>query len=158
MPYLHRSFSARVYYHNTLTYTMFSWYTPPPKLGLWRERPHSIAVMMYLWETLTVKLCCLEGLAMLVSKALVFLSRIGSVGWVWWFSICDTFNGNTLVLWGWSVINPGVSSGGTSNSMILPQWYWTGPGHDLAGIALHPTSFLCPSRRWGRGEPGELAT
>ena len=30
------------------------------------------------------------------------------------------------------------------------------PGHDFAGIALHPTSFLCPSRRWGRGEPGEL--
>ena len=65
---------------------------------------------------------------------------------------------NTLVLWGWSVINPGVSSGGTSNSTILSQWYRTGPGHDLAGIALRPTSFLCPSRRWGRGEPGELAT
>ena len=32
------------------------------------------------------------------------------------------------------------------------------PGHDLAGIALDPTSFLCPSRRWGRGEPGEPAT
>ena len=28
---------------------------------------------------------------------------------------------NMLVLWGWSVINPGVSSGGTSNSTILPQ-------------------------------------
>jgi len=28
---------------------------------------------------------------------------------------------NTLVLWGWSVIDPGVSSGGTSNSQILPQ-------------------------------------
>ena len=26
------------------------------------------------------------------------------------------------------------------------------------GIALRPTSFLCPSRRWGRGEPRELAT
>ena len=35
------------------------------------------------------ELCCLEGLAILVSKALVFLSRIGSVGWVWWFSIRD---------------------------------------------------------------------
>jgi len=30
--------------------------------------------------------------------------------------------------------------------------------HDLAGIALRPTSFVCLSRRWGRGEPGELAT
>jgi len=49
-----------------------------------RERPNSVYVMM-----LTVKLCCPEGLAILVSKALVFLSRIGSVGWVWWFSICD---------------------------------------------------------------------
>jgi len=28
----------------------------------------------------------------------------------------------------------------------------------LAGIALRPTSFLCPSRTWGRGEPGKLAT
>jgi len=30
----------------------------------------------------------------------------------------------------------------------------------LPGIALDPTSlsFLCPSRRWGRGEPEELAT
>ena len=67
---------------------------------------------------------------------------------------------NTLVLWGWSDINPGVSSGRTSNSTILPQGYRTGPGHDLAEIALpwHPTSFMCPSRRWGRGEPGELAT
>jgi len=27
----------------------------------------------------------------------------------------------TLVLWGWSVINPGVSSGGTSNFTILPK-------------------------------------
>jgi len=35
--------------------------------------------------------------------------------------------------------------------MILPQCYRTGPGHDLAGIALHPTSFLCLSRRWARG-------
>ena len=107
-----------------------------PKLGLWRECPHSAAVMMYLWETLTVKLCCLEGLAILVSKTLVFLSRIG------------------LVLWGWSVINPGVSSEGTSNSTILPQWYQTGPGHDLAGIALHHISFLCPSKigeRWTGG-------
>jgi len=23
---------------------------------------------------------------------------------------------------------------------------------------MDPTGFLCPSRRWGRGEPGELAT
>jgi len=30
-----------------------------------------------------------------------------------------------------------------------------GLGHDLA---LHPTNFLCLSRRWGGGEPGELAT
>jgi len=30
---------------------------------------------------------------------------------------------NTLVLRGWSVINPGVLSGGTSNSTILPQAY-----------------------------------
>jgi len=28
---------------------------------------------------------------------------------------------NTLVLWEWSVINPGVPLGGTSNSTILPQ-------------------------------------
>jgi len=50
-----------------------------------------------------------------------------------------------------TVINPGVSSGGTSNSMILPQGYHTGPGHELAGIALDPAMSLCPSRRWGRG-------
>jgi len=50
------------------------------------------------------------------------------------------------------------SSGGTSNSTILPQWYRTGPGHDLTRFTLDPTSFLCPSRRWGRREPGELAT
>jgi len=67
--------------------------------------------------------------------------------------LCDT-----LVLLGWSVINPGVSSGGTSNSTILPQRYRTGAGHDLAGIALDDKSFLCPSSRWGRGDPGELAT
>jgi len=65
---------------------------------------------------------------------------------------------NTLVLWGWSVINPGVSSGGTSNSLILPQEYQTSPGHDLSEIALEPTNFVCPSRRWERGELGELAT
>ena len=41
----------------------------------------------------------------------------------------------TLVLWGWSVINPGVLSGGTSNSTILLQGYRTGPGHDL--LELH---------------------
>jgi len=28
---------------------------------------------------------------------------------------------NTLVLWGWSVINPGVSLGGISNTTILPK-------------------------------------
>ena len=36
-----------------------------------------------------------------------------------------------------------------------------GPLHGLGSFnvtALLPTSFLCPSRRWGRGEPGELAT
>ena len=27
-------------------------------------------------------------------------------------------------------------------------------GHDLAGIVLDPTSFLCLSGRWGRVEPG----
>jgi len=44
---------------------------------------------MHLLEILTSKLYCLEGLAILVSKALVFLSRIGFVGWVWSFSIRD---------------------------------------------------------------------
>jgi len=65
---------------------------------------------------------------------------------------------NTSVLWGWSVINPDVSLGGTSNSTILLQGYRLGtvPGHDLAGIARDPASFVCPSRRWGRGDPGEL--
>ena len=81
------------------------------------------------------------------------LDRSGGYGDLAHVMLC-----NTLVLWGWSVSNPGVSSGGTSNSTILPQSYQTGHGHDLAGIALRPTSFLCPSRRWGRGEPGELAT
>jgi len=49
---------------------------------------------------------------------------------------------------------------GTNGCVIeaLPQGYQTGPGHDLAGIALYPTSFLCLSRRWGRGEAGELVT
>jgi len=81
------------------------------------------------------------------------LDLSGGYGDLAYVMLCDT-----LVLWGWSVINPGVSSGVTSNSTILAQWYRTGPGHDLAGIALRPTSFMCPSRRWGRGEPGELAT
>jgi len=53
-----------------------------PKLGGRRERPNSATVMMYLLETLTAKLCCLEGLAILVSKASVSLSRVGSVGWI----------------------------------------------------------------------------
>jgi len=35
---------------------------------------------------------------------------------IWHVMLC-----NTLVLWGWSVINPGVCSGGTSNCTILPQ-------------------------------------
>jgi len=81
------------------------------------------------------------------------LDRSGGYGDLAHMMLC-----NTLVLWGWSVSNPGVSSGGTSNSTILPQSYQTGHGHDLAGIALRPTSFLCPSKRWGRGEPGELVT
>jgi len=37
----------------------------------------------------TMVVCCLAGLAILVSKAIVFLSCIGYVGWVWWLSICD---------------------------------------------------------------------
>jgi len=113
---------------------------------------------MYLEETrtLTAKLCCLEGLAILMSKALVVLSGLdlsGGFGDLAYVMLC-----NTLVLWGWSVINSAVSSGGSSNSTTLPKGYQTGFGHDLAGIALSPTSFLCPSKRWGRGEPGELAT
>ena len=97
-----------------------------------------------------MKLCCLERLAILVSKALVFcpgLDLSGGYGDLVYLMLC-----NTLVLWGWSVINPGVSLAGTSNSTILPQGYRTGPRHDFAGIALHPTSFLRPSRRWGKGE------
>jgi len=101
---------------------------------------------MHLSETLTVKSRCLEGLALFVSKASVFLSELNLSGGyddlAAYVMLC-----NTLVLWGWSVINTGVSSGGTSNPTILPQGYRTGPGHDLAGIALDPTSFLCPSRR-----------
>jgi len=64
-----------------------------------RERPNSVGtpklwalsatVTIQLWDTLTAKLCCLWWLAILVSKALVFLSRTGYVGWVWWFSIRD---------------------------------------------------------------------
>jgi len=91
-----------------------------------------------------------------VSKALVFCPELdlsGGYGDVAYVVLC-----NMLVLWGWSVINPGISSGGTSNSTILPQGYRTGPGHELAGIALDATMSLCPSKRWGRGEPGELAT
>ena len=34
-----------------------------------------------------------------------------------------------------------------SRSHIFKFIYITGPGHDLAGIALHPASFLCPSRK-----------
>jgi len=51
-----------------------------------------------------------------------------------------------------------LNTGQNSNYKILSQWYRAGPRHDLAVIALHPTSFLCPSRRWGMGELGELAT
>ena len=85
------------------------------------------------------------------------LNLSGGYGDLAYVMLCNTF-----VLWEWSVINPGVSSGSTSesNSTILPQGKRTGPGHwhDLAGFALDAKSFLCPSRRWGRGKPGELAT
>jgi len=59
----------------------------------------------------------------------------------------------TLVSWGWSVINPGrgVSSGGTSNSKILPQGYQTGPGHELARIALDPTMYCVRQEDGGGG-------
>jgi len=62
-----------------------------PKLGkpnefhlrLWRKCPNSATVTMHLGMTLTVKLCFLEGLAILVSKALVFvpnwICRVGMV-------------------------------------------------------------------------------
>ena len=81
---------------------------------------------------------------------LYWMYRVGMViSFTWCFVI------PTLVLWRWSVINPGVSSGGTSNSTILAQRYRTGPGHELAGLAVHPTISLCPSRRWGRREPGK---
>jgi len=55
-----------------------------------------------------VKLCCLEGLATLVSKALVLdpeLDLSGGYGDLAYVMLC---HGNTLVLWRWSVINPGV--------------------------------------------------
>jgi len=104
---------------------------------------------MYLWEILTVKLYCLEGLAILVWKELVFgpgLDLLGGYG-----DLAYVMLGNTLVLWGWSVINPDVSSGGTSNSTILPQGYRTGPEHDLAGITLDPTSFSVCVKKMGEG-------
>jgi len=50
---------------------------------------NSATVTMHLWETLTANLCCLARLAILVSSALVLLSRIGYTGWVYWFSIRD---------------------------------------------------------------------
>ena len=68
---------------------------------LWRERPNSATVMMHLRETLTAKLCFLEGLAILVSKA---------------FVCCPVLD----------------MSGGYGEH--------TGLGHELAGIALHPTN------------------
>jgi len=99
---IHMSFKVIVTYKHILKRHIYasviSWCSWPslagaPKLGesaqTWRERPNSATVTIYLWETLTAKLCYLEGLAILVSKALVFLSWIGSVGWVWWFSIRD---------------------------------------------------------------------
>jgi len=58
-------------------------------VGPGSERPNSATMTMHLWETFTVKLCCLEGLAILVLKAFVFVSCIEYVGWLWWFSICD---------------------------------------------------------------------
>ena len=63
---------------------------------------------------------------------------------------------NTLVLWGCSIINPGGLSGGTSNSTILPQGYRTGPGHDLAGIALLPAiiSVSVSIKKMGEGGIG----
>jgi len=33
-----------------------------------------------------------------------------------------------------------------------------GTDDDLDGITLDPASLLCPSKRCGKGEPGELAT
>jgi len=60
---------------------------------LWRERPNSAIVMMHLRETLTAKLCCLEGLAILVSKAFVccpVLDMSGEYGDLAYVMLCNT--------------------------------------------------------------------
>ena len=67
-----------------------------------------------------MKVCCLEGLAILVSEALVFLSRIGSVSGVY-VDLAYVMLCTTLVLWGWIVINPGVSLRGSPNLRYFPK-------------------------------------
>jgi len=44
--------------------------------------------------------------------------------------------------------------------IIFPFWWRSYNNHSdsLTVNKKNKTSFLCPSRRWGRGEPGELAT
>jgi len=69
-------YTFKLYFIRVVNYTF--WH-----VFLWWERQNS-ATVVHSWKTLTAKLCCLEGLAILLSKALVFLSRIGSVGWVWY--------------------------------------------------------------------------
>jgi len=59
------------------------------------------------------------------------LDLSGAYGDLAYEMLCDT-----LVLWWWSAINPGVSSGGTSNSTILPQW--------LLGMTLLELHYVLP--------------
>jgi len=123
-----------------------------PKLGLWREHPHSAAVMKYLWETLTVKLCCLEGLAILVSKALVFLSRIGSV---WWVVIYHT----------WCFVLRWCCGGGVLSILAfrrealptlryfprIPNWPWVWPCWNCTGSYKFSVSVKKMGEGWTGG-------
>jgi len=142
--------------------SVISWCSWPslagaPKLGesaqTRRERPNSATVTIYLWETLTAKLCYLEGLAILVSKALVFLSRIGSVGWVWWISIRDQC---FVIRW---------CDGGRVSSIpafrrealptlrtspMIPNWPWAWPCWNCTGSY----KFYVSVKKMGEGRTG----
>ena len=84
---------------------------------------------MYLWETLTVKLCCLKGLAILVSKHWFFcpgLELSGGYGDLAYVMLC-----NTLVLWGvechrsWRFVGRHFQLYDTSP--MIPNWPWAWP-------------------------------
>jgi len=85
-----------------------------------RERPNSAIV--HLWETLTAKLCCLEGLAILASKALCFVGRH--------FQLYDTSPTIPKWPWAWLCWNCTGSYKFSVSVKKMGEW-WTGEASDI---------------------------